>query len=105
MKTEKFEANQILTLIHFNWIKKGSGLSQSDLIFMHLSIVSRTVGRADDPREIDPAKSFLGQKIDRQLYPASGKIDNPSLTLMTHFLTTQYVSVCLCIKTPVIRKV
>ena len=60
IKIKKFEANLILTLIHFNWIEKGSGLSQSDLIFMHLSIVSRTVGRAGDLREIDQAKSSLG---------------------------------------------
>ena len=98
MKIEKFEANLILTLIHFNCIEKGSGLSQADLIFMHLSIVSRTVGRAGDPREIDPAKLSLGQRFDRQLYPASGKIDNPSLTLMT----AQYCGyccplLCLCI--------
>ena len=53
MKIEKFEANLILTLIHFDWIEKGSGLSQSDLIFMHLSIVSGTVERAGNPREID----------------------------------------------------
>ena len=43
MKFEKFEANLILTLIYFDWIEKGSGLSQSDLIFMHLSVVSGTV--------------------------------------------------------------
>ena len=102
MKIEKFEANLILTLIHFDWIEKGSGLSQSDLIFMHLLIVSRTVERAGNPKEIDWAKSPPGQRFDRQLYPASGEIDNPSLTLMIHFLTTQYCSyccplLCLCI--------
>ena len=43
---------------------------------MHLSIVSVRVGRAGDPQEIDRAKSPLGQKFDRQLYPASGEIDN-----------------------------
>ena len=44
---------------------------------MHLSIVSGTVGRAGDPRKIHWAKSPLGQRFDRQLYPASGDIDNP----------------------------
>ena len=102
MKTKKFEANLILTSIHFNWIEKGSGLSQSDLIFMHLSIVFATVGRAGDPREIDQAKLSLGQRFDRQLYPTSGEIDNPSLALMTSFLTVQYCGyccplLCLCI--------
>ena len=92
MKIKKFEANLILTLIHFNWIEKCSGLSQSDLIFMHLSIVSRTVGRAGDPREIDQAKSSPVQRFDRQMYPTSGEIDNPSLTLMIHFLTAHYSS-------------
>ena len=87
-KIKKFEANLIL--------------SQSDSIFMHLSIVSGTVGRAGDPREIDQAKSSLGQRFDRQLYPTSGEIDNPLLTLMIHFLTAQYCSyccplLCLCI--------
>ena len=57
MKIEKFEANLIPTLIYFDWIEKGSGLSQSDLIFMHLSIVSGMVDRASNPREIDWAKS------------------------------------------------
>ena len=52
---------------------------------MHLSIVSRTVGRAGDPREIDREKSPLGQRFDRQLYPASEEIGSPSLTLMIHF--------------------
>ena len=102
MKTKKFEANLILTLILFNWIVKGSGLSQSDLIFMHLSIVSGMVGRSGDPREIEKAKLSLGQRFDRQLYPTSGEIDNPSLTLMIHFLTAQYCGyccplLCLCI--------
>ena len=90
MKIKKFEADLILTLIHFNWIEKGSGLSQSHLIFMHLSIVSGTVGtvgRTGDPREIDQAKSSLGQRFDRQMYPTSGEIDNLSSTLMIHFLT------------------
>ena len=87
MKTEKFEANIILTLTYFDWIEKGSGLSQSDLIFMHLLFVSLTVKRASNPREINWAKSPLGQRFDGQLYPASGEIDNPSLTLMIHFLT------------------
>ena len=110
MKIKKFEANLILTLVHFNYIEKGSGLSQSDFIFMHLLIVSRTVGRAGDPREIDQAKPSLGQRFDRQMYPTSGEIDNPSLTLMIHFLTAQYCShccplLCLCIYTPVICKV
>ena len=85
MKIKKFEANLILTLIHFNWTEKGSGLSQSDLIFMDLSIVSGTVGRAGDPREIDQAKSSLGQRFDRQMDPTSWETDNPSLTLMIHF--------------------
>ena len=85
MKINKFEANLILTLIHFNWTEKGSGLSQSDLIFMHLSIVSGMVGRACDPRKFDQAKSSLGQRFDRQMYPTSGEIDNPSLTLTIHF--------------------
>ena len=93
-KIKKFEANLILTLIHFNWIEKGSGLSQSDLIFTHLSIVPGTVGRAGDPREIDQAKSSLGQRFDRQMYPISGEIDNSSLTLMIHFLTAQYCGYC-----------
>ena len=102
MKIDNFEANLILTLIHFNWIEKGSGFSHSDLIFMHLSVVSGTVGRAGDPREIDQAKSSLGQRFDRQMYPTSGKIDNPSLTLMIHFLTAQncgycFPLLCLCI--------
>ena len=44
---------------------------------MHLSIVSGTVWRAGDPREIDRANSPQGQRFDRQLYPASGTIDNP----------------------------
>ena len=52
MKIEKFEANLVLTLIHFDWIEKGSGFSQSDSIFMYLSIVSRTVERAGNPRDI-----------------------------------------------------
>ena len=43
---------------------------------MHLPIVSETGGRAGDPREIDRAKSPLGQRFDRQLCPASGEIDN-----------------------------
>ena len=43
---------------------------------MHLSIVSGTLGRAGNPREIDWAESPLGQRFDRQLYPASGEIDN-----------------------------
>ena len=63
MTIEKFEANLILTLIYFDWIEKGSGLSQSDLIFMHLSIVSGTVERAGNPREIDWAKSPLGRDL------------------------------------------
>ena len=108
MKIEKFEANLILTLIYFDWIEKRSGLSQSD--FMHLSIVSGMVDRASNAREIDWAKSSLGQRFDRQLYPASGEIDNPSLTLMIRFLTVQYCSyccplLCLCIWTPVFHKV
>ena len=37
----------------------------------------RDRGRAGDPREIDWAKSPLGQRFDRQLYPASEEIDNP----------------------------
>ena len=94
MKIKKFEANLILTLIHFNWIEKGSGLSQSNLIFMDLSIVSGTVGRAGDPREIDQVKSSLGQRLDRQMYHTSWEIDNPSLTLMIHFLTAQYCGYC-----------
>ena len=61
-----------------------------------LSIVFGTVWRAGDPREIDRAKSPQGQRFDRQLYPANGEIDNPSLTLMIHFLTAQYVIVVLC---------
>ena len=44
---------------------------------MHLSIVSGTLVRAGDPREIDRAESPLGQRFDRQLYPARGEIDNP----------------------------
>ena len=44
---------------------------------MYLSIVSGTPGKAGNPREIDWAKSPLGQKFDRQLYPTSGEIDNP----------------------------
>ena len=44
---------------------------------MHLSIVSGTVWRAGDPREIDRANSPQGRRFDRQLYPASGTIDNP----------------------------
>ena len=44
---------------------------------MHLSNVSGTGERAGDPREIDRAKSAMGQRFDRQLYPASGEIDNP----------------------------
>ena len=44
---------------------------------MHLSIVSGTGGRAGDPGEIDRTKSPMRQRFDRQLYPASGKIDNP----------------------------
>ena len=43
---------------------------------LHLSIVSGTLGRAGNPREIDWTKSPLGQRFDRQLYPASGEIDN-----------------------------
>ena len=35
------------------------------------------VGRADDSRGIDRAKSPLGQRFDKQLYPASGEIDYP----------------------------
>ena len=85
MKIENFEANQILTLVYFDCIEKCSGLSQSDLIFMHLLIVSRTSERAGNPKKIDWAKSPLGQRFDRQLYPACGEIDNPSLTLMIHF--------------------
>ena len=93
MKIESLKlVNLILTLIHFDWIEKGSGLSQSDLIFF--LIVSGTVVRAGNPREIDGTKSSLGQRFDRQLYPASGEIDNPSLTLMTHFLTAQYCGYC-----------
>ena len=102
MKIKKFEANLILTLIHLNQIEKGSGLSQSDLIFMHLSIVSGTVGRAVEPRESDQAKSSLGQRLDRQLYPTSGEINKLSLTLMIQFLTAQCCGyccplLCLCI--------
>ena len=102
MKIKKFEADLILTLIHFNWTEKRSGLSQSNLIFMHLSMVSGMVGRAGDPREIDQAKSSLGQRFDRQTYATSGEIDNPSLALMIHFLTAQYCRyccplLCLCI--------
>ena len=44
---------------------------------MHLSIVSEIGARAGDPREIDRAKSPMGQRFDRQLYPASGEIDSP----------------------------
>ena len=44
---------------------------------VHLSNVSGTGGRAGDPREIDPAKSSLGQRFDRQLHPANREIDNP----------------------------
>ena len=62
MKIEKFEANLIPTLIHFDWIEKGSGLSQSDLIFMQLSAVSGMVERVGNPREIDWAKSPLRQR-------------------------------------------
>ena len=57
----------------------------SSLLIMHLSAVSGTVGRVGDPREIDQTKSLLGQRFDRQSYPASGEIDNPLLTLMIHF--------------------
>ena len=100
VKIKKFEANLILALIHFNWIEKGSSLSQFDLIFMGPSVVSGKVVRAGDPREIDQAKSSLGQRFDRQLYPTSAEVDNPSLTLMIHFLTAQY-----CCPDSVIRKV
>ena len=55
---------------------------------MHLSIVSGTVGRAADPREIDWAKLPLGQRFDRQLYPASEEIDNPSMTFDTFLDST-----------------
>ena len=61
MKIEKFETNLILTLIYFDWIEKDSGLSQSDLISMHLLIVFGTLERAGNPKEIDWAKSPLGQ--------------------------------------------
>ena len=61
---------------------------------MHLSIVSGTVGRAGDPRENERAKSPLGQRFDRQLYPSSREIDNPSFTLMIHFLTAVIVVLC-----------
>ena len=69
---------------------------------MQLSIVYQTVGRAGDPGEIEGAKPPLGQRFDRQLYPPSGEIDSPSLTLMVHFLTAQYCDyccplLCLCI--------
>ena len=38
MKIEKFEANLILALIHFDWIEKDSDLSQSDLINLYTPI-------------------------------------------------------------------
>ena len=51
IKIEKFEANLSLTDL--------------DLIFMHLLIVSETLERAGNPKEIDWAKSPLGQRFDR----------------------------------------
>ena len=74
MKIEKFEANLILTLSHFVWIEKGSGFSQSDLIFMHLLIVSRTLERAGNPKEIDRAKSRWGRDLTDNCIPPVEKL-------------------------------
>ena len=37
----------------------------------------RDRGREGNPQEIDQAKTPLGQRFDRQLYPSGGEIDNP----------------------------
>ena len=45
-------------------------------VLMHLSLFPGQ-GEGGRPREIDLAKSPLGQRFDKQLYPASGEIDKP----------------------------
>ena len=44
---------------------------------MHLSIASGIGGGQTTPRKLTGQSRPLGQRFDRQLYPAGGEIDNP----------------------------
>ena len=68
------EDGELPPQVEYKWFRKTRTQKKT---VMHLSIVSGTVGKTGNPREIDQAKSPLGQRFDRQLHPASGEIDNP----------------------------